>query len=58
MKVNIKDRVMKCYMCGKWTRLDDSGLCPDCRAQKEIKISSNPPQTHLDIENSSKNKPE
>ena len=58
MKVNIKDRVMKCYMCAKWTRLDDSGLCPDCKVQKEIKISSNLPRTHLDIENSLKNKPE
>lgn len=54
MKVNIKDRVIKCYMCGKWTRLDDSGLCLDCKAQKEIKIGSNPSQTHLDIENSFK----
>ena len=58
MKVNIKDRVMKCYMCGKWTRLDVSGLCSACKAQEEIKISSNLQQTHLDIENSLKNKPE
>ena len=35
MKVNIKDRVMKCYMCGKWTRLNDTGLCDDCLSQKE-----------------------
>lgn len=40
MKVNIKDRVMKCYMCAKWTRIDDSGLCEVCRKEKESKIAT------------------
>ena len=46
MKVNVKDRVMKCYMCGKWTRLNDSGLCQECLSQKEApKVASDQPES-------------
>ena len=46
MKVNVKDRVMKCYMCGKWTRLNDTGLCQDCLSQKEApKVAPDQPES-------------
>ena len=41
MKVNIKDRVMQCFVCGKWVRKNDTGKCEACQTKKKSKKSKN-----------------